>query len=138
MTALDHLEKLFAEGKLNRRQFLARAAALGLTAAVSPALLSRPAGAAVPKKGGHFIQAQSGGSTTDTLDPATHTSSWNINVELQLRNCLTEIDHKFQPKPELAESWESTPDAKKWIFDLRTNDRICESTMIKDIIETQL
>ncbi len=119
MTTLDRIEKLFAEGKINRRQFLARAAALGLTAAVSPALLSRPAGAAVPKKGGHFIQAQSGGSTTDTLDPATHTSSWNINVELQLRNCLTEIDDKFQPKPELAESWESSPDAKKWIFNLR-------------------
>ena len=119
MTTLDRLEKLFAEGKINRRQFLARAAALGLTAAVSPALLSRPAGAAAPKKGGHFIQAITGGSTTDSLDPASHTSSWNINVEFQLRNCLVEIDHKFQPQPELAESWESTPDAKRWIFNLR-------------------
>jgi peptide/nickel transport system substrate-binding protein len=40
-------------------------------------------------------------------------------VEQQLRNYLTEIDPKFQPQPELAESWESTPDAKKWIFNLR-------------------
>jgi peptide/nickel transport system substrate-binding protein len=119
MTTLDRLEKLFTEGKISRRQFLARAAALGLTAAVSPALLSRPAWAAVPKKGGHFIQAISGGSTTDTLDPATHTSSWNINVEFQLRNCLVEIDHNFKPVPELAESWESSPDAKKWTFKLR-------------------
>jgi peptide/nickel transport system substrate-binding protein len=119
MTTLDRFEKLFAEGKISRREFLARAAALGLTAAVSPALLSRPAKAAAPQKGGHFIQAITGGSTTDTLDPATHTSSWNINCELQLRNCLVEIDHKFQPIPELAESWESSPDAKKWIFNLR-------------------
>ena len=99
MTSLDRLEELFSEGKINRRQFLARAAALGLTAAVSPALFSKPAGAAAPKKGGHFLHAITGGSTTDTLDPATHTSSWNINVELQLRNCLVEIDHKFQPQP---------------------------------------
>lgn len=119
MKTLERLEKLFAEGKISRRQFLARAAALGLTAAVSPILLSRPASAAVPKKGGHFIQAISGGSTTDTLDPATHTSSWNINVEWQLRNNLVEIDHNFQPIPELAEEWESSPDAKKWIFKLR-------------------
>ena len=119
MKTLDYLEKLFNEGKISRRQFLSQATALGLTVAVSPALLSRKAEAAVPKKGGHFIQAQTGGSTTDTLDPATHTSSWNINVEFQLRNTMTEIDHKFQPIPSLAESWESSPDAKKWIFNLR-------------------
>ena len=29
MTTLERLEKLFAEGRINRRQFLARAAALG-------------------------------------------------------------------------------------------------------------
>lgn len=119
MTALERLEKMFTEGRISRRQFMARAGALGLAAAVSPALLSTKAQAAVPKKGGHFVQAISGGSTTDTLDPATHTSSWNINVEWQLRNCLVEIDHNFQPIPELAESWEATPDAKKWIFKLR-------------------
>ncbi len=119
MRTLEHLEKLLTEGKINRRQFLARAAALGLTAAVSPALLAREAKAAAPKKGGHFTFALTGGSTTDTLDPATHTSSWNINAEFQLRNCLVEIDHNFGTMPELAESWESSPDAKKWIFNLR-------------------
>jgi peptide/nickel transport system substrate-binding protein len=119
MATLDHLEKLLAEGKISRRQFLSRAAALGLTAAVSPALLSKPARAAVSKKGGHFVQALTGGSTTDSLDPATHTANWNMNVERQLRNSLVEIDHNFRPIPELAESWESSPDAKKWIFELR-------------------
>jgi peptide/nickel transport system substrate-binding protein len=119
MDALDHLQKLFTEGKISRRQFLAKAAALGLTVAVSPSLLPKKAEAAVPKKGGHFKQAITGGSTTDTLDPATHTSSWNINVELQLRDTMTEINHKFEPIPSLAESWESSPDAKKWIFNLR-------------------
>jgi peptide/nickel transport system substrate-binding protein len=119
MKALDQLEKLFNEGKISRRQFMARATALGLTLAVSPALLPRKAEAAVPKKGGYFKQAQTGGSTTDTLDPATHTSSWNINVELQLRDTLTEINHNLEPVPSLAVDWESTPDAKKWIFNLR-------------------
>ena len=119
MRALDHLEKLFLKGKISRRQFIARAAALGVSLTLSPALLPRKATAATPKKGGYFKQAQTGGSTTDTLDPATHTSSWNINVELQLRNTLTEINHKFEPIPSLAESWESSPDAKQWVFNLR-------------------
>jgi peptide/nickel transport system substrate-binding protein len=116
MPDLKKLEQLLTDGKISRREFIGRVSALGLMAAVSPALLSSPAKAATPKKGGHFIQAITGGSTTDTLDPATHTSSWNINVELQLRNCLVEIDHNFNPVPELAESWDSSPDAKKWIF----------------------
>jgi peptide/nickel transport system substrate-binding protein len=119
MRALDHLQKLFTKGKISRRQFLAQATALGLTMAASSALLPKKTAAATPKKGGHFVQAQSGGSTTDTLDPATHTSSWNINVELQLRDTLTEINHKLEPIPSLAENWESSPDAKKWIFNLR-------------------
>ncbi len=119
MSKLNELEMLFTKGKLTRREFITRVSALGLAAAVSPALLSTSAKAAGPKEGGHFVQAQTGGSTTDTLDPATHTSNWNINCEWQLRNNLVEVNYKFQPIPELAESWESTPDAKKWIFNLR-------------------
>lgn len=119
MKALQHLENLFKEGKISRRQFMAQMTALGLTAAMSPVFTAKKAEAAVPKKGGHFIQAQTGGSTTDTLDPATHTSSWNINVELQLRDTLTEINHKLEPIPSLAESWEASADAKRWVFNLR-------------------
>jgi peptide/nickel transport system substrate-binding protein len=138
MRALDHLQNLFNEGKITRRQFLAQATALGLTMAASSALLPKKAEAATPKKGGHFIQAQSGGSTTDTLDPATHTSSWNINVELQLRDTLTEINHKLEPIPALAESWESTPDAKKWIFNLRKGVEFSDGKTLdaEDVIYT--
>jgi len=119
MVALDHLLKLFNDGKINRRQFMKRAGALGISLSILPSILPKKAAAATPKKGGHFKQALSGGSTTDTLDPATHTSSWNINVELQVRSTLTEIDHKLAPAPSLAESWESSPDAKQWVFNLR-------------------
>ena len=119
MSKVRELENLFTQGKITRREFMAGLSALGLMAAVSPALLSKPARAATPKKGGRFVHAITGGSISDSLDPATHTSSWHINVESQLRNWLVEIDHNFQPIPELAESWESTPDAKKWIFNLR-------------------
>ena len=138
MEPIDQLENLFLEGKISRRQFFARTAALGLAAAVSPVLLSRPARASVPKKGGHFIQAISGGSTTDTLDPATHTSNWNINVEWQLRNNLVEINHNFKPIPELAESWESSRDAKKWTFKLRKGVEFHDGKTFdaKDVIYT--
>ncbi|MEJ2025423.1 MAG: twin-arginine translocation signal domain-containing protein, partial [Deltaproteobacteria bacterium] len=50
MSRLKELENLFALGKITRREFITRVSALGLAAAVSPALLSSPAHAAKPKK----------------------------------------------------------------------------------------
>ena len=55
MSKLKELEKLLTEGKITRRAFIARVSALGLMAAVSPALMSSTAKAATPKKGGRFI-----------------------------------------------------------------------------------
>ena len=119
MSSLKELELLFTEGKLSRREFIARVSALGLAVAVSPALFSTQAQAAKPKKGGKFKMGVAGGSTTDSLDPALFEDAFMQNVGWQLRNCLVEIDADGKPIPELAQSWESTPDASKWIIKLR-------------------
>ena len=55
MQKLEMLQRLLSEGRISRREFIARVSALGLMAAVSPAFLSGPARAAAPKKGGRFI-----------------------------------------------------------------------------------
>ncbi len=98
---------------------MAQVSALGLAATLSPALLAGTAQAAAPKKGGRFIMGATGGSTTDSMDPGTLTSNMNQNLNWQIRNSLVEIDHNFNAIPELAESWDSTPDAKVWSFKLR-------------------
>jgi peptide/nickel transport system substrate-binding protein len=119
MSLLKELEILFIEGKISRREFLARVSALGLMTAVSPALLSKPVVAATPKKGGRFRIGAAGASTTDSLDPALFEDAFMQNVGWQLRNNLVEIDADGKPIPELAESWDSSPDALKWTFKLR-------------------
>jgi peptide/nickel transport system substrate-binding protein len=119
MSDLKQLECLFKEKKISRREFIGRVSALGLMAAVSPALLAKPAKAATPKKGGHFRMGLSGGHTTDNLDPATLSDEWNYNTNWMCRNCLVEIDYKGNPIPELAESWEASKDAATWTFKLR-------------------
>ncbi|MFO7884110.1 MAG: ABC transporter substrate-binding protein [Desulfobacteraceae bacterium] len=119
MTDLSHLNALFNQNKISRRQFITQASALGLAAAVSPAFLAGRADAAVPKKGGRLRMGCTGGSTTDSMNPATLTSNMNQNLNWQIRNNLVEIDHNFNTVPELAESWDSTPDAKTWAFKLR-------------------
>ena len=119
MTDRSRLENLLKKNNISRRQFIARTSALGLAAAVSPGLFAGTARAAVPKKGGRLILGCTGGSTTDSMDPATLTSNMNQNLNWQIRNNLVEIDHNFNTVPELAESWDSTPDAKTWSFKLR-------------------
>ncbi|MBW1699139.1 MAG: ABC transporter substrate-binding protein [Deltaproteobacteria bacterium] len=120
MSALQTLERLLKEGKISRRNFLSRVSALGMMAAVSPLLLSHTAHGATPKRGGRLRLGLAGGSTTDSLDPATITDMMmQVISQGQIRNCLVEIDQNTQPIPELAEGWEPTPDAKKWIFKLR-------------------
>ena len=119
MSELSRLTKMFEQNKISRRQFITQVSALGLMAAVSPALLSGTAHASVPKKGGRLTLGCTGGSTTDSMDPGTLTSNMNQNLNWQIRNNLVEIDHNFNAIPELAESWGASADAKKWTFKLR-------------------
>lgn len=119
MRELKTLEKLYSSGKITRREFITRLSALGLAAAVAPTLLVGNSHAAVPKKGGRFRLGLGQGATTDSLDPGKLPSTAPQMVHLQVRNCLVELDHKYNPIPELAESWESSPDATRWTFTLR-------------------
>ena len=116
---LKTLETLLREGKISRREFLKKTAVLGVAAAAAPAFFAGTSQAATPKKGGRFRLGVSLGDTTDSLDPATYTDDGDVVINWCLRNNLVEIDHKGNPIPELAESWENTPDVKKWIFNLR-------------------
>jgi peptide/nickel transport system substrate-binding protein len=111
MANLEKLVRLFEQGRISRREFIAKVSALGLAAAVSPMLLSGKAKAAQPKKGGRFRLGLGQGATTDSLDPGKLPSTAPQMVHMQVRNCLVELDYQYKPVPELAESWESTPDA---------------------------
>ena len=105
--------------RIDRRTFLSAASALGLSSAILP--IGAPfARAAAPKKGGRLRVAITGGHTTDTLDPATFEDAFMQLAGLGcLYNCMTEIDAQGNLVPELAGSWESSADAKTWIFKLR-------------------
>ncbi len=120
MPKLKQLESLLTQGKITRREFIKKVSVSGLAAAVSPALLTLSAKAATPQKGGRFRVGVPAGSTTDSLDPVTMSGAMLTFLSFgQLYNCLVEIDHNNNAIPELAESWESSPDATQWVFKLR-------------------
>ncbi len=113
------LQKDFIEGKITRRQFMKKMATLGVVAALPFTINQKPAEAATPKRGGFLKLAMGHGSTTESYDPATLASGFQTVMTRAMNNTLTEIDPSNQLVPSLAESWESTPDAAKWIFQIR-------------------
>jgi peptide/nickel transport system substrate-binding protein len=119
MSEEKKLKSLLTQGKITRRDFLAHLSAIGIATAMSPTLLTTTVHAAKPAKGGRFRLGLAGGSTTDSLDPATMTDAMTYNINWQIRNCLVEVDYEGNLVPELAENWEATADAAQWTFKLR-------------------
>lgn len=97
-----------------RRRFLAGAAAAGGLAMAGV----RPAWGAA-RRGGRLVIAETGGASTDSLDPRTLTSRYHALLGFAYGNCLTEIGRDNELIGELATSWESSPDAVRWTFELR-------------------
>ena len=119
MSNIKELEKQLAQGSISRREFLHRAAAIGVVSGV-PALLSESAQAMTPKKGGRLRIGITDASTSDSMVPEESTTMMTAAVQNgQIGNNLVEVDADGVPQPELAESFESTPDASKWVFKLR-------------------
>lgn len=108
-----------AAGRISRRKFLEGAIALGATMPTATTLWSTKVAAATPKKGGGFRVGLDDGNTTDSMDPATTSSRFMITMAHTHRNFLAEIAPDNQVAGELAETWDVTPDAKRWIFKLR-------------------
>src|SRR5690606_21774999 len=72
------------------------------------------------KKGGRLRMGLNGANTSDSWDGRTHSDAFMINcAHGAVFDCLTEVSPSGQLIGELAESWEATPDAKTWTFNLR-------------------
>lgn len=105
---------ILSNGGLNRRRFLQTTAATAMAATL-------PMGSAMaaPKRGGHLRVGKAHGQTTDTLNPGTWENGFTIGMAFAIHGRLTEVLGDGSLAPELAESWEATPDAKTWRFNIR-------------------
>lgn len=116
---LQSAAELAAQGRVSRRDFVQLALAAGLTAMAANAMFVQAA-RAEPKKGGTLKIGMGEGAATDTLDPGLSLNSFTGTALLgTLSNSLTEIDSKGNVVPDLAESFEPSDGAKKWVFKLR-------------------
>ena len=99
---------------ISRRGLLKSGAAAGVLAATGmPAM-------AQAKRGGTLRLGLAGANTSDSWDGRTHSDSFMIIMAHgAVFDTLTEVSATGELVGELAESWEASPDAKVWTFNLR-------------------
>ncbi len=116
---LDAASELVARGKLSRRDFVQLALATGLSLPAANALFVRAA-RAQPKKGGYAKFGLAHGATTDALEPGNYLDTGTqVPFWGSMSNSLTEVNAKGDIVGDVAESFEPSDGAKKWVFKLR-------------------
>lgn len=108
----------FSTSNLSRRRFLQASAALGMGSGLSS--FGMRSVRADERISGETLRVAFGhGESTDSLDPAKFIGGFMQAFSFARYNCLTEIAPDGSLQPELAESWEPSPDAKRWVFNIR-------------------
>jgi len=108
------------KGRIGRREFMGRAAALGVTTAMATTMMARAGIAEEGKRGGSAKFGLAHGATTDSLDPGTYPDTGTqVPFWGGMSNSLTEVDAAGNITGDLAEAMEPGDDAKSWIFTLR-------------------
>lgn len=109
-----------AKGLMTRREFVGRAAALGVTAfAANSMLAGRAEAQETPKRGGMIKIGSAGGESTNTQDPALTASNVPLNNIRCWGEPLVEVSADGEIEYRLAESVEASKDAKTWSFKIR-------------------
>lgn len=109
-----------ARGKLDRRTFLGRAAALGVASATASSLLATAAHAQGPRRGGTLTMGLVGGESTNSLDPALALSQVPQIYGYCTGETLVTVDPSGNLSPKLAEEWSASADAQTWRFKIRS------------------
>ena len=116
---LEFLSRRVASGKLSRRDFLGRAAALGVTAPFANSLLSSAARAEGPVKGGTLKAGLVGGESTNSLDPALMMTQVPFAFGKMWGELIVELSPEGKLENRIAEEIGSSDDAKVWTLKIR-------------------
>ena len=125
-------------GSLSRRDFMSYAASVGIATAFATSYADKAFASSGPRRGGLLRAAMGHGETADSLDPAALFHGYQWTLGYAIRNCLTQVGPGGRLEPALAVSWEASPDAKKWTFELRKGVEFHNGKSLdaRDVIES--
>ncbi|MCL4069169.1 ABC transporter substrate-binding protein [Pseudomonas sp. GX19020] len=115
---LDWMVARARAGKMNRREFIGRTTAMGVSAALASALFTKAAQAEA-KKGGTIRVGLAGGESTNTLDPALAASVVPQVGNAQWGEQLVDMNPDGTIDFRIGEEASSSPDSKVWTFKIR-------------------
>ena len=118
-TELDFLSRLTVAGRMSRRDFLGRAAALGVSTAFANTLLTGAALAQTPIKGGILRAGLQGGESTNSMDPALILSQVMFSFCKQWGEFLVRLTPDGGLENMIAEDIGSSDDARIWTLKIR-------------------
>jgi peptide/nickel transport system substrate-binding protein len=135
---LRFLARQAARGRMDRRAFLGRASALGLSAAAANLMLTQAARAEGPVKGGLLRAGVSGGESTNSLDPALAASEVPFMVNMTWGEMLVDVSPTGEIVPRIAEEISSNADATQWMFKIRQGVEFHNGATLtaQDVIDT--
>ena len=116
---LNYLLSRAAKGLMSRREFVGRAGALGVSAAVAGTMLTTAARAEEPVKGGTLRAGVQGGQSTDSLDPALAASDVPFMINMTWGEALVDVGPGGEIDFRVAEEVSSNADATEWKFKIR-------------------
>ena len=116
---LDYLLKRATRGVMSRREFVGRASALGVSAAMANTMLASAARAQEPVKGGVLRAGVAGGESTNSLDPALAASDVPYMINRTWGETLVDVDANGAVEMRVAEEVSSNADATEWKFKIR-------------------
>jgi peptide/nickel transport system substrate-binding protein len=116
---IKHYQNQFRKGILPRRDFIKLATAAGISTTALGSLLTIPAFAETPKRGGRLTVGVEARKNVESLDPTNYQGTGDILRGFAMYDTLVNRGLDLLPTPYLAESWESNANASKWVFKLR-------------------
>ncbi|HCY99149.1 MAG: peptide ABC transporter substrate-binding protein [Rhodobacterales bacterium RIFCSPHIGHO2_02_FULL_62_130] len=135
---LNYLLKRAARGLMSRREFVGRAGALGVSAAVASSMLATAARAEGPVKGGLLRAGMQGGESTNTLDPALAASEVPFAVNMLWGEMLVDVNAKGEIDYRIAEEISASADATEWKFKIRAGVEFHDGKTVtaEDVVAT--
>ncbi len=116
---LNHMLTQVTKRKLNRREFVGRAGALGVSTAMAGTMFASAAQAADPVKGGVLRAGMQGGESTNSLDPALAASDVPFMINSTWGETLVDVELNGTLGMRVAEEVSSNADATQWMFKIR-------------------